>query len=87
VKRAVIMADETRVTSADLGLEELAETGPLNLKEARDHVEREMLLKSLRKHRGKIAPAAAELGISRPTFYELMEKLGVEKPSEDSKTD
>jgi hypothetical protein len=24
----------------------------------------------LRKHRGKISPAAAELGISRPTFYE-----------------
>jgi two-component system, NtrC family, response regulator len=87
VKRAVVMADETRVTSADLGLEEVVETGPLNLKEARDHVEREMLLKALRKHRGKIAPAAAELGISRPTFYEMMEKLGIAKPSEDSKED
>jgi two-component system NtrC family response regulator len=34
----------------------------------------------LRKHSGKITAAATELGISRPTFYELMEKLGVQKP-------
>jgi len=31
----------------------------------------------LRKHSGKITIAAAELGISRPTLYELMEKLGI----------
>jgi len=35
----------------------------------------------LKKHGGKIAPAAAELGLSRPTLYELMEKLGLSKPS------
>jgi two-component system NtrC family response regulator len=33
----------------------------------------------LRKHSGKITAAAIELGISRPTFYELMEKLGISK--------
>src|SRR5262249_60045695 len=43
------------------------------LKEAREAVEREMIQRALRKHSGKIAPAAVDLGISRPTLYELME--------------
>jgi two-component system, NtrC family, response regulator len=38
-----------------------------------------MVQRALRKHSGKIAPAAAELGISRPTLYELMEKLGLKR--------
>jgi len=84
VKRAVIMADETRVTPENLGLETFAESAPVKLKDARDQLERELLTKALRKHRGKISPAAAELGISRPTFYEMMEKLGIEKPSDDA---
>ncbi|RYZ29513.1 MAG: hypothetical protein EOP49_40520, partial [Sphingobacteriales bacterium] len=36
-------------------------------------------------HAGKISTAARELGISRPTFYELMDKLGLEKRNEGSK--
>jgi two-component system NtrC family response regulator len=49
------------------------------LKEAREAVEREVVERALRKHSGKISVAAAELGISRPTLYELMEKLGIAK--------
>jgi two-component system NtrC family response regulator len=33
----------------------------------------------LKSHGGKVSGAAKELGISRPTFYELMEKLGIGK--------
>jgi two-component system NtrC family response regulator len=51
----------------------------LNLKEAREAVEREVINRALRKHGGKITSAAAEMGISRPTLYELMEKLGLKK--------
>jgi two-component system NtrC family response regulator len=36
-----------------------------------------MVQEALRRHRGKITSAAVELGISRPTLYELMEKLGI----------
>ena len=50
-----------------------------SLKEARENVEREMIEKALRKYSGKIAPAAMELCVSRPTFYELMEKLGIRR--------
>ncbi len=81
VRRAVIMSDGKKLTATDLELAQLAATPHgVSLKEAREAVEREMLQQALRKHSGKITAAAAELGISRPTFYELMEKLGVQKP-------
>jgi two-component system NtrC family response regulator len=31
------------------------------------------------RHRGRISAAAQELGVSRPTLYELMQKLGIER--------
>jgi two-component system NtrC family response regulator len=78
IKRAVIMADDRRVTAADLELEEEGH-GPATLRDAREAVEKELVEGALRRHRGKIAAAAAELGISRPTFYELMEKLRIHR--------
>ena len=78
VRRAVIMADGRRVTSRDLELSPaLPGTDAVTLKDARETVERTMVQQALRKHGGKIAPAAVELGLSRPTIYELMEKLGI----------
>jgi len=83
IQRAVIMADGKRVTVKDMELTEAADTLPaLTLKEAREAVEREMIKDSLKRHRGKISPAAADLGVSRPTFYELMEKLGISEEQE-----
>jgi two-component system, NtrC family, response regulator len=86
VKRAVIMAEGKRLTAEDLELDgtSLAPNGS-TLKEAREAVERELVERALRKYGGKIAPAAADLGISRPTLYELMEKLGIHRPDRDSK--
>jgi two-component system NtrC family response regulator len=82
VRRAVIMADGKRVTANDLELTDaLSALPPQTLKEARESVEREMVQDALRRHRGKITSAALELGISRPTLYELMEKLGIARES------
>ena len=82
IRRAVIMAEGRRVNAADLELNSSG-VGPnvVTLKDAREAVERQMVQQSLKKHGGKIAPAAAELGLSRPTLYELMEKLGISKPA------
>ena len=81
VKRAVIMAEGRQIMAADLELEESGGGATKRtLKEARDEVERQMVVAALERHKGKIAPAAIELGISRPTFYELMEKHHVQKP-------
>jgi two-component system NtrC family response regulator len=72
------MADGKRVTARDLELTDTLSALPSKtLKEARESVEREMIQNALRRHRGKITSAAVELGVSRPTLYELMEKLGI----------
>ncbi|HKB91758.1 MAG TPA: PEP-CTERM-box response regulator transcription factor [Opitutaceae bacterium] len=80
VRRGVIMSGGKRITADDL---ELTQSGTssqgTSLKEAREILEREMIRDALRKHSGKITGAAIELGISRPTMYELMDKLGVPK--------
>jgi len=70
------------VTANDLELTDtLSALPPQTLKEARESVEREMVQDALRRHRGKITSAAVGLGISRPTLYELMERLGIARDS------
>jgi len=84
VQRAVIMADGKRITADDLELSAAVTAGAAQtLKEARESLEREIVQDTLRRHGGKISSAAIELGISRPTLYELMEKLGIAKDSRD----
>ena len=80
VQRAVIMAEGKRVTAADLELTEALDGIPMQtLKEARENAEREIVQDALRRNKWKITAAALELGISRPTLYELMEKLKISK--------
>ena len=82
VKRGVIMASGTRVSAKDLELDQgkdLAASSATTLKQAREDVERELVEQALKRNSGKITSAAADLGISRPTLYELMEKLGISK--------
>jgi len=76
VKRAVIMAGGLRLTASDL---ELAPSYVRNggLKEARKALEIDLVQKSLAGNKGNITQAARDLGISRPSLYELMEKLGI----------
>jgi two-component system NtrC family response regulator len=78
VQRAAIMADGKRIMAIDLELSSAdGAAGAATLKEARESVERELVQRALKRYGGKISPAAAELGISRPTLYELMDKLGI----------
>jgi two-component system NtrC family response regulator len=86
VKRAVIMADGKRLTAEDLELGRLTPVAlGANLKEAREAIERDLVQRALQKHNGKIARAAVDLGISRPTLYELMEKLGIHRHEREEK--
>jgi two-component system, NtrC family, response regulator len=87
IKRAVIMADGKRVTASDLELSDGTELiRGATLKEARENVERELVEQALKKHSGRISSAAAELGVSRPTLYELMDKLGIKRKEADGHT-
>ncbi|PYL87839.1 MAG: sigma-54-dependent Fis family transcriptional regulator [Verrucomicrobia bacterium] len=79
IKRAVIMADSKRITEKDLELSTGIGFSSTTLKEARENVEREMVQRALKRNLGRISSAASELGISRPTLYELMEKLGISR--------
>ena len=47
------------------------------IRAARESLEREMNLDVLARQRDNITRAAEVLGISRPTMYELIEKLGI----------
>jgi two-component system NtrC family response regulator len=79
IKRAVIMSEGQRITTADLELESLTpgRRPGLTLKQAREAVEKEVIERALARHKSKISRAAEELGVSRPTLYDLMEKLGI----------
>ncbi len=87
VKRGAIMASGSRVTAKDLELDQDQDVVPSSattLRQAREHVERELVQQALKRNSGRITSAAAELGISRPTLYELMEKLGIAKERANS---
>jgi two-component system NtrC family response regulator len=78
IKRAVIMAPGSRLTREDLGLE-TSEDRVLTLKEAREILEKELITRSLTRHNLNLTRVAAELGISRPTLYEFMDRLGIKR--------
>jgi len=78
VKRAVIMTEGSKITPADLGLTSpQAKYEKLSLKEARESLENDLIQRALSRNKGNVTKAALELGVSRPTLYELMEKLGI----------
>jgi two-component system NtrC family response regulator len=76
VKRAVIMADEKLISAADLDLSEPDEelVNALNLKSAREQVDRKVIRHALARSEGNISSTAKMLGISRPTLYDLLKQ-------------
>jgi two-component system NtrC family response regulator len=80
IKRAVIMAEHATVTAVDLELETVRPVLlNMSLKEARETLERDMINQVLNRNAGRVSAAASELGVSRPTLYELMDKLGIQR--------
>ncbi len=73
IKRAVIMADGKYVTREDLGLAEAGELS-LNLRHVRQEAERGAILRALSMTDNNISAAAKLLGVTRPTFYDLIKK-------------
>ncbi|MFO1451624.1 MAG: PEP-CTERM-box response regulator transcription factor [Opitutaceae bacterium] len=79
VRRAVIMGESQRLSARDLELSDAPVGNLLTLKEAREDLEREMIRRALAKNEGRVVAAAAELGVSRPSLYDLMGKLGLDR--------
>jgi two-component system NtrC family response regulator len=81
IRRSVIMSEGNRVSRDELGLDSsFNRFFGLTLKTARESVEREMINRALLKNKGNVSKAASELDISRPTLYELMDKLDISRP-------
>jgi two-component system NtrC family response regulator len=87
IKRAVIMSEGVRITPEDLEFkgEEMVAANPLSLKDAREKVEKEFVQKAMLRHQGNLSRVAAELGVSRPTLYDLMEKFDLGKKAGELK--
>ncbi len=77
IKRAVIMADGKYITREDLGLAEAANLS-LNLRHVRQEAEKNAILRALSMTDNNISAAAKLLGITRPTFYDLIKKFDMQ---------
>jgi len=78
IKRAVIMAEGTSISAADLELSSgERDEEPLNLRLAREEAERMAVLKAVGRANGNLSKAAEWLGVSRPTLYDLMHRFGL----------
>jgi two-component system NtrC family response regulator len=92
VKRAVVMADASIIEPKDLGFlppteasgmvappvaGEGLEMEGLTLREARGLVEKTLLVRAMEREGGNVSRAADSLGLTRPTFYDLLKKHGL----------
>jgi two-component system, NtrC family, response regulator len=78
IKRAAIMSDGPMLSAEDLGLQVAnAEPQPFNLRQVREEADRVAVSRALAQARGNVAQAAELLGVSRPTLYDLMAKIGM----------
>jgi two-component system NtrC family response regulator len=77
VKRAVIMAEDTTIAPADLGLLAKRESASLNLRQVREEAERQAVLRAMARADDNVARAADLLGVSRPTLYDLLNRFGL----------
>jgi two-component system NtrC family response regulator len=80
IKRAVIMSEGKKITLEDLEMKSIAGSKEcIVLKDAREILEKELILKAMARNENNLTKAASDLGVSRPTLYDLMEKLGIPK--------
>ena len=85
IQRAVIMSENNIIEpeALDFSLTTIKEGihsfNNLTLKDAREMVEREMVISAIENQRNNMAKSAEVLGISRPTLYDLVKKHNLAK--------
>ena len=80
IKRAAIMADGNQITSDDIGLTAAGQDeadNSLDLRVIRAVAEKRAIIAALGRVNGNMVKAAELLGVSRPTLYDLMHRLGL----------
>jgi two-component system NtrC family response regulator len=81
IKRAVVMGEGSVVRAEDLDLpsDYQADTKKPTLKDVREKLERDFIEKALVTNNWNVALTAEEIGVSRPTLYDLMKKYNLQK--------
>ena len=82
IKRAVIMVEGNQIAATDIGLKssEVNEAdNALDLRSVRDIAERKAIVIALGRANANVAKAAELLGVSRPTLYDLMNRLNIKQ--------
>ncbi len=82
IQRAIIMSDSSVIEPEDMGFQSEVLAGLITgteqpivtLREAREKVERDLISFAIDRHHGNIVKASEELGVSRPTLYDLLKK-------------
>lgn len=78
IKRGVIMSEGKQITAEDIELDRTPiDSINFNLRDLRDKVERQAIIRAMSHVDGKVAQAAELLGVSRPTLYDLIKKLNI----------
>jgi two-component system NtrC family response regulator len=79
IKRAVIMAENSQITPDDVGLAVPGDDDltSFDLRKVRDDADRRAIVAILGRVNGNVVRAAEVLGVSRPTLYDLMHRLGL----------
>ena len=81
IKRAVVMAEGKYVTPSNLELNDpsSAEEETSTLRASRDSRENDLVRQAMEKSEWNVSKAAVELGISRPTLYQLLTRYGLKR--------
>jgi two-component system, NtrC family, response regulator len=80
IRRAVVMAEGKYITPTDLELATPEASGMgSSLRDSRNDREKDLVRLAMERHDGNISKAASELGISRPTLYQLLKRYGLRR--------
>jgi two-component system NtrC family response regulator len=79
IKRAVILSDSNRLTAEDLGFERELSSEQKSLQHVREEAELNHVRAALVRNNWNVSKAARDLGISRTTLYDLLEKYKIFK--------
>lgn len=77
IKRAVILSGTSRIGAADLGFAPASESENRSLQDVREEAESSHIKAALQRNNWNVTKAARDLGTSRTTLYDLIEKYKI----------
>ncbi len=79
IKRAVILSADRRIKAADMGFDPDTQSEIKTLAQLREEVESDHINQALLRHNWNVSRAAHDLGVSRTTLYDLLDKYGIRR--------